>query len=262
MASVPQVIRRLQDLGIDVLPRSDLGRLCDLRGSDKGFLNGGGHYYAPFYEKFLEARRYRKNTLVEIGLLSAPLQDDFDRLGYVDMYRSEQGGDYVFYPSLKAWADYLPFSRIIGVDKEHFRIAPQDDRISYLYGNQDDPLAIRRALRQAGVAPDIVIDDASHAWSHQQETFAALFPLLAPGGLYFIEDLNAQQGEVLSKPGYDPTETLFAQGPAAIADSPAFAALGLDPAEACGAIRAIRFGHALARDRNILCVVKHGARGE
>src|SRR4029079_2980064 len=39
---------------------------------------------------------------------------------------------------------------------------------------------------------DVVIDDGSHASVHQQLALACLFPHVAPGGLYFIEDLNWQ----------------------------------------------------------------------
>ena len=35
---------------------------------------------------------------------------------------------------------------------------------------------------------DLVIDDASHMYSHTKNSFEILFPLLSPGGLYIIED--------------------------------------------------------------------------
>lgn len=38
----------------------------------------------------------------------------------------------------------------------------------------------------------IVIDDASHASRHQQDAFLNLFPIVEPGGLYVIEDLDWQ----------------------------------------------------------------------
>ena len=36
----------------------------------------------------------------------------------------------------------------------------------------------------------MIIDDGSHASFDQQLTFREFFPLLADGGLYFIEDLD------------------------------------------------------------------------
>jgi hypothetical protein len=46
----------------------------------------------------------------------------------------------------------------------------------------------------AAAAPDfdIIIDDASHAFYHQQLAFRVLFPRLADGGLYIIEDPHWQ----------------------------------------------------------------------
>ena len=39
---------------------------------------------------------------------------------------------------------------------------------------------------------DVIIDDGSHASFDQQVTLRELFPLLADGGWYFIEDLDWQ----------------------------------------------------------------------
>jgi hypothetical protein len=39
-------------------------------------------------------------------------------------------------------------------------------------------------------SPDIIIDDGSHVASHQKISFETLFPLLAPGGIYVIEDMH------------------------------------------------------------------------
>ncbi|MFO7551192.1 MAG: class I SAM-dependent methyltransferase [Haliea sp.] len=38
---------------------------------------------------------------------------------------------------------------------------------------------------------DLVVDDASHLYAPSRATFEALFPLLRPGGLYFLEDWKA-----------------------------------------------------------------------
>ncbi len=48
---------------------------------------------------------------------------------------------------------------------------------------------------------DAIIDDGSHVSSDQQRTLVNLFPLLAEGGWYFIEDLDWQP------PGEDATKT-------------------------------------------------------
>lgn len=56
--------------------------------------------------------------------------------------------------------------------------------------DQGDGAALDRACRDAfGDAPlDLVIDDASHLLGLTQASFQHLFPRLAPGGLYVIED--------------------------------------------------------------------------
>lgn len=47
------------------------------------------------------------------------------------------------------------------------------------------------AAELAGQPLDLVIDDASHLLNETRASFETLFPLLGPGGLYVIEDWNA-----------------------------------------------------------------------
>ena len=42
----------------------------------------------------------------------------------------------------------------------------------------------------AQLRPNIIIDDASHMWSHQIKALFTLFPALRHGGLYIVEDLG------------------------------------------------------------------------
>src|SRR3990170_2345609 len=56
----------------------------------------------------------------------------------------------------------------------------------------DDLLAV---MDQIGGQLDIIIDDASHASDHQQVTLGTLFPAVAPGGIYIIEDLFFQPSD-------------------------------------------------------------------
>lgn len=57
-------------------------------------------------------------------------------------------------------------------------------------GSQDDPAFLRSVVEEMG-GVDIVLDDGSHIGRHQRASFEALFPLLAEGGLYVIEDLHS-----------------------------------------------------------------------
>jgi hypothetical protein len=58
-----------------------------------------------------------------------------------------------------------------------------------LIGSQDDPAFLRRAAGSLGRL-DVVVDDGSHVAKHQLASFDVLFDLLAPGGLYVIEDVH------------------------------------------------------------------------
>ncbi len=69
----------------------------------------------------------------------------------------------------------------------------------------DDPAPIAAACPKT---PDIVIDDATHASHHQQNTLRALFPKLAAGGIYIIEDLRSQPAP-LEKQNLVKTAALF-----------------------------------------------------
>lgn len=63
------------------------------------------------------------------------------------------------------------------------------------YGiNQADRAAVGSvmAAELAGGQIDLVIDDASHLLEETRISFETLFPLLRPGGLYVIEDWNAE----------------------------------------------------------------------
>jgi len=46
----------------------------------------------------------------------------------------------------------------------------------------DDRTEIARAIEEIKPAPDIVVDDASHASHHQQNAFLEIFPRLQSGG--------------------------------------------------------------------------------
>lgn len=62
------------------------------------------------------------------------------------------------------------------------------------YGiNQADRLAVASIMEEelSGEQIDLVIDDASHLLDETRVSFEILFPLLRPGGLYVIEDWNA-----------------------------------------------------------------------
>ena len=64
-------------------------------------------------------------------------------------------------------------------------------------------LAYEDDLDELGkLQPNIIIDDASHRWSHQIKALYHLFPALSPGGVYILEDLGTSF-ESYKYEGYD-----------------------------------------------------------
>ena len=129
-----------------------------------------GHFYAPAYAKYLTPLQNRSaSRLLEIGL----------------------GCDSWYGPghSVVLWRSFLPCAHIsiIEVDAECVRRSSAAD-LSFVM-DQGNEEALRQLARDT--APyDVIIDDGSHLASHQVGSLRALWPALAPGGAYFLEDLS------------------------------------------------------------------------
>jgi len=93
--------------------------------------------------------------------------------------------------SLKTWYDFFPRFRIYGIDINPAQFL-ENARIRTFVGSQDSRSVLHAIMEQIGEPLAIVIDDGSHASKHQQISLAALFPHVANGGLYVIEDLDFQ----------------------------------------------------------------------
>lgn len=144
--------------------------LATLYGSDKW----GHHWYAQHYATHFAALRRRRLNLIEIGIG-----------GYDD---PTAGG-----ASLRMWKRYFPRGAIFGIDL-HDKSALQERRITTFRGSQADADFLRDVARRIGRI-DIVIDDGSHRNEHVLESFRVLFPLLAPGGIYVVEDTQTSYWE-------------------------------------------------------------------
>lgn len=134
-----------------------LEELARKHGTDKA-----GHGYMPHYERHFEKFRNETFNLLEIGV--------------------HKGA------SLRMWKEYFPNAQIHGIDKNPAAKEFEEDRIYIQIGDQ----ANIQFLNCAGANPsfEIIIDDGSHKWEHQIKSFQTLFPVLADGGLYVIEDLH------------------------------------------------------------------------
>ena len=119
------------------------------------------HNYLDKYEFFLTPFRDRKITLLELG---------------------------VYYgSSLRMWKKFFPKAQIIGVDiiEEFKKYAEPRIQIEML-----DLSLIENLESLKKYQPRIIIDDASHFWSHQIKAMSVLFSCLPSGGIYIIEDME------------------------------------------------------------------------
>ena len=130
----------------------------------------GYHAYTRYYAHHLASRRLRPNLVFEIGT---------GGFGSAHL-----GGE-----SLRMWRDYLPRSRIVGIDIEEKHCAHLGHRVELVRADQSDPGQLAAIVERFGT-PDIVIDDGSHIGDHVVTSFTTLFPLLNDGGIYVVEDLH------------------------------------------------------------------------
>lgn len=91
------------------------------------------------------------------------------------------------FASARAWAEYLPNAGVAVVDCEDLD-PPLDERISFHRLDIGDIRALT-ALAST-LTPQLVVEDASHLWTHQMHCLMYILPRVAPGGLYIVEDVH------------------------------------------------------------------------
>ncbi len=146
--------------------------------SDKGTAHPEPHAYTLLYDLLLQPRRQGLRRMMEIGLCAGG---------------PEVGGDpdrpIAAAPSVDMWLRYFPSAVVHGFDISDFS-SIRDPRFVFTRGDSGVEADLERAA--GGETFDLVIDDGSHASFHQQLALKVLFPHLAPGGLYIVEDLHWQ----------------------------------------------------------------------
>jgi len=108
-------------------------------------------------------------------------------------------------PEAEMWLEYLPKAKLTGIDPRNSSKLKLD-RLKTVQASFDSVETLERAAKTGPY--DLVLDDATSAAPHQQNAFAALFPLLKSGGIYIIEDLRFQPKDIETQ-GYPRTAILF-----------------------------------------------------
>jgi len=124
------------------------------------------HDYLHKYERLFEPFRDAPLTLLEIGVFN--------------------GG------SLRLWEEYFPCATIVGLDIDPACKQYEGGRRVVEIGSQSDAAAIEIIGRK--YKPHIIIDDGSHQADHILISFETLYPLLASGGIYIVEDIGIHSG--------------------------------------------------------------------
>jgi hypothetical protein len=121
------------------------------------------HGYHRFHPWFLREFQGREVRLLEIGL---------DRLG-----------------SVRLWQRYFAEGlRLHGIDRDEK--APDSANTRFHKVDQGSAVDLQRFAASVGTSFDIILDDGSHVPGHQILSLATLWPLLVPGGVYIIEDVE------------------------------------------------------------------------
>jgi cephalosporin hydroxylase len=121
------------------------------------------HYFEIYHRHFAPFRG-KQVTVLEFGVF--------------------QGG------SLQMWKDYFgPRVRVIGVDIDKRCARFAERRIKIVIGDQEDRAFLRRLAKKYGPF-DVVIEDGGHRMDQQINTFEEIWPAVADGGVFLIEDLH------------------------------------------------------------------------
>jgi len=95
-------------------------------------------------------------------------------------------------PSLRMWRWFFTRADITGIDISPECLQYAGPRVTVEIGSQIDPDFLDRVCERA--PPTIILDDGSHVYEHMIFSFEHLFPKLAPGGIYVVEDIVRHSG--------------------------------------------------------------------
>ncbi len=154
---------------------TELCDLCEKYGTDKGPRRMNGWDYSPTYDTVLKSRRASTKKVLEVGIC-----------GYRNIPNNVVGA------SLFVWRDYFPNAVIYGLDNDNRFIFNDQDRIYTSLCNAYDSDQLRKSIASLGLVYedlDFIVDDAVHDPPQQVALLKDLWPYLAPGGIYAMEDV-------------------------------------------------------------------------
>jgi len=152
------------------------------------------HSYQHIYYKYLQSvvrkkcagatPQYRKVRLLEIGLGCGTTKGPG---GGVKMWRA------LLTEPLVLELHVMEFAKDCAIkwakDNPHLVTSP---KVNLHFGDQGSPADLERLRKELGSEKfDIIVDDGSHINDHMRKSLMHLFPHVAPGGVYIIEDLHA-----------------------------------------------------------------------
>lgn len=121
-------------------------------------------HYFEIYDRHFARFRGQPITIVEFGV--------------------SQGG------SIQMWRHYFgPQVRIFGVDINPNCKQFEEPGVQIFIGDQGDREFLRK-MAETLPTIDVLIDDGGHTMEQQIRTYKALFPKVAPNGVYLCEDLH------------------------------------------------------------------------
>lgn len=163
--------------------RPTLTQLADKYGSDKGTLGPseawGGLNYTDVYSAYLDPIQDHEIRILEIGIGATG-----DRWDSRIVHGRNHGG-----ASIRMWYDYFPQAQITAIDINPAKYLDNERTATYLV-DQSNEEELKEFINNQDPF-DLIIDDGSHHPAHQQLSLSLLFPHLNSGGLYIIEDLDA-----------------------------------------------------------------------
>ena len=166
---------------------NELDKLCDLYGSDKGYLNidkrvlfnnWHPHTYTDVYSHMFDHCKDSIKNVFECGI------------GTNTLLVSGMGNKYQPGASLKVWRDYFINANIFGADVDR-NILFEEHRIETNYVDQTNSSSILDMWKRfENIEFDLMIDDGLHTFDAGKTLFENSFYKLKPNGIYVIEDVS------------------------------------------------------------------------